>query len=127
MSVDDFADWQVCWRVNNAFSAEFDPEQAAWCVKCGDEIPSKSLRYRSLFVYRAVICSCSHSRVGSLCGTCDIDMVYKITRGEEKCFVEGCDEVLRVDSSRVSNSLSSIPKLRDEYEFPSDLFKRSVT
>jgi hypothetical protein len=115
LSPEDFKIWRVCWRVNSAFAAEFDNEQATTCIKCGGEIPSGDLPYRSLFVSQAVESSCLHQRAGSLCSGCDIDMVFKITRGEETCFNEGCDEVLRVDKSLVLTALSKLPKLLDEY------------
>jgi hypothetical protein len=44
-----------------------------------------------------------------------MDMVFKITRGEERCFNQGCDEVLNVDSSVISTALSTLPKLLAEY------------
>ena len=114
LSDDDFKDWRICWRVNSAFSAEFDNQLVTTCIKCGTEIPPSALPYRSSFVSHAVDSSCSHIPAGSLCSDCDIDMVYRITRGEETCFTRGCDEVLSVDRSLISTALSKLPKLLAE-------------
>ena len=114
LSTEDFDVWRVCWRVNSAFSTqatETDYERVTYCVKCGAEIPPNALQYRSSFVSTTVKSSCRHSRIGSLCSDCDTDIVFKITRGEEKCFVESCDEILYVDTSQVSHFLSKLPKL----------------
>lgn len=115
LSNDDFQDWRVCWRVNTAFSTEFDNQQVTKCIKCAAEIPPDTLLYRSLFVSQAVESPCSHLRDGSLCSGCDVDMVFKITRGEETCFHNGCDEVLSVDKDTISSALSNLPKLLAEY------------
>lgn len=115
LSEEDFKDWRVCWRVNAAFSTAFDNQEVTTCIKCGAQIPPDTLPYRSSFVSRAVESSCPHIRAGSLCSDCDMDMVFKITRGEERCFNEGCDEVLNVDSSVISTALSTLPKLLAKY------------
>jgi hypothetical protein len=115
LSNEDFEDWRVCWRVNSAFATEFDNQQAAKCIKCGADIPPDTLPYRSLFVSHAVESPCSHLRDGSLCSDCDVDMVFRISRGEETCFHNGCDEVLSVDKAVISTALSKLPKLLAEY------------
>lgn len=118
ISDEDFKDWRVCWRVNSAFSTEFDNQQVTTCTKCSAEIPAGTLPYRSSFISHAVESSCSHLRAGSLCSDCDIDMVFRITREEETCFNEGCDEILSIDKSLISTALSRLPKLLAEYEIP---------
>ena len=87
-------------------------------MKCGREIPSGDLPYRSSFVSRVVESSCSHQRAGSLCSDCDMDMVFRIIRREEACFNRRCNEVLRVDKSLLVTALSKFPKLLDEYDQP---------
>jgi hypothetical protein len=115
LSEEEFKDWRICWRVNAAFSTAFDNEQVTTCIKCGAQIPPRTLPYRSSFVSRAVESSCLHIRAGSLCSDCDMDMVFKITRGEEKCFAQGCEEVLNVNGSVILAALSTFPKLLAEY------------
>src|SRR5438034_7246957 len=84
LSDDDLRTWMICWRVNAAFAAEFDNQQATLCLRCRETIPPDTLLYRSLFISRAVESPCSHTRSGSLCGNCDMDIVFKVTRGDEK-------------------------------------------
>src|SRR2546423_2850958 len=115
LSEDDFNDWRICWRINAAFSAAFVNDQATTCIKCSAQIAPDTLPYRSSFVSSAVGSSCAHIRSGSLCSDCDMDMVFKVTRGEEKCFSQGCDAILNVESSVVSAALSNVPKLLAEY------------
>jgi hypothetical protein len=117
LSNEEIKDWRVCWRVNSAFSTAFDNQQVTTCIKCSAEIPANTLPHRSSFVSRAVESPCSHIRDGSLCSDCDMDMVFRITRGDEICFNQGCDEVLSVDQSLISTALSKLPKLLAEYAF----------
>jgi hypothetical protein len=114
LSDEEFADWRVCWRVNSAFSTVFDNQRVTRCMKCGAEIPPGTLPHRSSFVSRVVESSCPHERAGSLCSDCDMDMVFRITRGDETCFKHGCTEVLSVDTSLISTALSKFPKLLAE-------------
>jgi hypothetical protein len=114
LSEEDFKDWRICWRVNSAFSIEFENQDITTCIKCGAQIPQDTLPYRSSFISQAVESSCSHLLVGSLCSGCDMDMVFRITYGKETCFTKDCDEVLSVDKSLLPTALVKFPKLLDE-------------
>jgi hypothetical protein len=114
---EEFENWIICYRVTTAFAAEFIGNHRETCIKCSNEIPLDSLRYRSTFVARAVLSSCRHLRLGSLCSKCEMDIVFRITRGEEKCFNEGCDAILQVDESAVKLSLATFPLLLSQYPF----------
>ena len=117
LSDEDFNAWRVCWRVNAAFStkaSQFDHGRSTWCLKCGKTIAPNTFEYRSSFVSRVVESSCQHLRIGDLCSECDTDIVFKITRLGEKCFVKGCDQTLHVDTAQVSSILRGLPKLQVE-------------
>lgn len=107
-------DWKICWRVNSAFSSEFDNQRKTSCMKCRYPILPNTLKYRSVFIPRVVVSSCTHTRSGSLCSGCDVDMVFRISRGEEKCFTDECNEVLQVDDQKLRKALAGFPKLFEE-------------
>lgn len=115
LSNQDLEEWRICWRVNSAFSTKFDGQNVMTCIRCAAEILPGTHLYRSSFVSQAVESSCSHLRAGWLCNDCDMDMVFRITRGEEICFSKGCDEILSVDKSMITATLSKLPKLLAEY------------
>lgn len=83
-------------------------------MKCAATIPPNTLKYRPVFIPRVVVSSCSHKRSGSLCSRCDVDMVFKISRGEERCFADGCNEVLQVDVEKIEKALAGFPTLLEE-------------
>jgi hypothetical protein len=117
LTEEEFNDWTICWRVNAAFTTEFDTRHATWCAKCANLIPAGTLQFRSLFVIKGVTSPCSHEVQGSLCSNCDEDIIFRICRGEEKCFTEGCSEMLQVDEPSVKACLSGFPELLQEYNY----------
>lgn len=114
ISEDHFRVWRICWRVSSAFTSEFDNQRATSCMKCDAIIPPDTLKYRPMFIPRVVVSSCSHTRSGSLCSRCDADMLFKISRGEEKCFTKGCNEYLQVDVQKIAKALAGFPTLLKE-------------
>jgi hypothetical protein len=100
-------EWIICWKVNLGFQVKQTSKQS--CVSCGKL--EETGRYLSTFVKDIVSCRKYHGwkQTGLICTDCDRDMVLKITLRKQKCFAEGCELILNIDSQALSG------KVKDEH------------
>jgi len=96
----------LCWKVNLGFQVKQTSQQS--CVACGKL--EETGRYLSTFVKDIVSCRKNHAweRTGLVCTGCDRDMVLNITLRKQKCFAEGCELILNIDSQAMRG------KVKDE-------------
>ncbi|RPA80131.1 hypothetical protein BJ508DRAFT_327627 [Ascobolus immersus RN42] len=64
----------------------------------------------STFYKRATEFTCDHAPPERLCEVCEVDAIYKVTRGEFSCGRDGCAGVLRVKEDVVKTVVGSKPE-----------------
>jgi hypothetical protein len=116
MDAEDFADWQLCWRVNSLF---YKPvTKSLNCIPC-----SKIFNYevcdtrRSSFWVDGTRCSVGHRQMTQIesqanpslgiCATCDQMYMLDLLKGKYTCRREGCRRTVRVQEAEVKQMLAS--------------------
>jgi hypothetical protein len=114
MDDDDFADWQVCWRVNLFYHKRTIKPQK--CIVCDETYTYAEDARRSAFWLDATRCSAGHRQALlselkttglGVCATCDQNYMFNLLKGEYICRREGCRRIVRVHEAEVKDRLAS--------------------
>jgi len=108
-------DWTLCWEIN--LKCHVRAAKNIDCLLCDGSQPKGS--FHSTFVRDVTSCGRKHSwatwaMIGSengsgICGVCDEELVWNITKRKQKCLSEGCESILNVDEK-------ALEKLIDDKE-----------
>jgi hypothetical protein len=115
--VAEMSDWSTCFDLGLEFQYTSGKETSQ-CLICNLECEVSDRHWRPNFHILAASCGAGHRLTTEMrsivCSKCSIDLVLRITKREQTCFVQDCKRAWVVDLNKVK------PRVSEQ------LFSRSV-
>jgi hypothetical protein len=107
----DFEAWVLCHEIGLKFQYKADAFDAE-CPRCKQKIVKRGPRWWLNFHSEAAECGAGHKSEADasscLCSKCATNLILDITQRKQKCFKQGCNRLLVVNTDAVFNKILEV-------------------